>query len=52
MIEGVKIDERRENIIIYYNTLFVPSVRQYLKQMRQTSAYLFCKVDLIRALGI
>lgn len=37
LVEAVRIGERRINIIVYYNNLFVPSVRQYLKQLRSSS---------------
>jgi hypothetical protein len=39
LFQGVKINEKRENIIDYYNKLFVPAIKQYLKQLRLSSRY-------------
>lgn len=41
LFQTVKMEERRKNIIDYYNELFMPSVRQYLKQLR-SGGYFCC----------
>ena len=40
MIDKVRVGEKRDNIIVFYNMGFVPALKSYLKLLKSGGVYL------------
>ena len=40
MIDRVRVGEKRDNIIVFYNMEFVPALKSYLKLLKNGGVYL------------
>ncbi len=46
LVEAVKVADRRENVITFYNSEFVPAIRSFLRHLRSLNGYLSPDIDL------